>query len=107
MSEAEAAAAAEIEAISTTDCHGKGPVSAVWMTPEAGMAILTAGADGMVSHRQIRPENAVNSVKISKTVTAMDINPDRTMAAVAMDNNYIKVKHSTVAPAPSCHPSFT
>lgn len=98
MSQSEAAAAAasaEPETLKTSDGHGAGHLSAAFLTTEAGaqLAVLTAGGDGMVSNRQIRPSQNAKHQKVGKGVNAMDVNPARTLAVVSTENQ-VKVGDS-------------
>lgn len=88
--------AAEVQVLKTTDAHASGTVSAVWLAPkEPGqVSVLTAGSDGVLSERQIRPTQEVKwrtTISRQHPVTALSLNPDQTMGVVVVNNTHVKV----------------
>lgn len=98
MSRDDAAAAAGMQTLTTTDAHAAGTVSAVWLNPkEPGqLSVLTAGADGVLAEQQIRPTKDVKwKTTICKDrgvpVNALAVSPDGKMAAVVINHTHVKV----------------
>jgi hypothetical protein len=89
-----------LQELKTTDGHKAGSVFAAWLAPKEGLAVLTAGAgDGVLSERQIRPTQKEEfrtqldrECKHAKGIHCLDISPDRTKAAVAINRNNIQVR---------------
>lgn len=85
--------------LKVTDHHAAGSVFAAWLAPKEGLALLTAGADGVLSQTQIRPTlkelqrtQLDRECKGGKGIHCLDISPDRTKAAVAINRNSIQVR---------------
>jgi hypothetical protein len=88
--------AMEVQTLKTTDAHASGTVSAVWLAPkESGqLSVLTAGSDGVLSERQIRPTQEVKwktTVSRQHPVTALSLSPDQTMGVVVVNKTHVKV----------------
>jgi WD40 repeat protein len=90
---------APLQELKITDGHNAGSVFAAWLAPKEGLAVLTAGADGVLAERQIRPTQKDLSrtqldreCKHAKGIHCLDISPDRTKAAVAINRNNIQVR---------------
>lgn len=96
MSQDGAEPAAELPVLKTHDAHTIGTVTAAWLASKEPnhLAVLTAGADGVLAERQIRPTTEVKwKTTISKDnpVNALAMSPDQTMAAVVVNRSHVKV----------------
>lgn len=96
MSQDGAEPAAELPVLKTHDAHTPGTVTAAWLAPKEPnhLAVLTAGAEGVLAERQIRPTAEVKwKTTISKDnpVNALAMSPDQTMAAVVVNRSHVKV----------------
>lgn len=92
--------ATEVQTLKTTDAHASGTVCAVWLAPkEPGqLAVLTAGSDGVLSERQIRPTPEVKwktTISRQHPVTALSLSPDQTMGVVVVNKTHVKVTSET------------
>ena len=76
------APAADVEQLKTVDGHGSGHTSAVWLKTDAGLTAMTAGGNGYLSMRQIKPSQNTNSKKFGAALYDMDVNPDGTQALI-------------------------
>lgn len=96
MSQDGAEPAVELPVLKTHDAHSPGSVTVAWLaSKEPGhLAVLTAGADGVLAERQLRPTAEVKwKTTISKDnpVNALAMSPDQIMAAVVVNRSHVKV----------------
>lgn len=106
-----------LQELKTTDGHKAGSVFAAWLAPKEGLQVVTAGADGVLAKRQIRPTQKEERTQLdreckhAKGIHCLDISPDRTKAAVAINRNNIQVRavntsYWCISSSVPCTPSY-
>jgi hypothetical protein len=91
MSESEAAGGTEpITELECHEAHRDGHVSAAWLcTDTQVLAVVTAGKDGVLARKQIRPAADPKTTRMTKGdagINVMELNADGTMAAIGVSS---------------------
>lgn len=91
MSESEAAGGTEaINELKCHEAHRDGHVSAAWLaTDTQDLAVVTAGRDGVLARKQIRPAADPKTTRMTKGdagINVLELNAGSTMAAIGMNS---------------------
>lgn len=91
MSKSEAAGGTEaIIELECHEAHRDGHVSAAWLGTDAQvLAVVTAGRDGVLARKQIRPAADPKTTRMTKGdagINVLELNADSTMAAIGVNS---------------------